>query len=83
MKCHNFALFDGLFPLIYLLGLSLLSLENILKRHSQSASCARELPEYYAVRSESLCALRLRYVDLVISIEVAVKVCCCFTVFIC
>jgi hypothetical protein len=34
-----------------------------------------------AVRSESRCALRLRYVDLVVSIEVAVEVCCCFTVF--
>jgi hypothetical protein len=33
------------------------------------------------VRSESRCALRLRYVDLVVSIEVAVEVCCCFTVF--
>jgi hypothetical protein len=35
------------------------------------------------VRSESRCALRLRYVDLVVSIEVAAKVCCCFTVFSC
>jgi hypothetical protein len=34
----------------------------------------------YTVRSESHCALRLRYVDLVDSIEVAVKVCFCFTV---
>jgi hypothetical protein len=33
------------------------------------------------VRSESRCALRLRYVDLVASIEVAVEVCSCFTVF--
>jgi hypothetical protein len=32
------------------------------------------------VRSESRCALRLRYVDLVVIIEVAVEVCCCFTV---
>jgi hypothetical protein len=31
--------------------------------------------------SESRCALRLRHVDLVVSIEVAVEVCCCFTVF--
>jgi hypothetical protein len=31
------------------------------------------------VRSESRCALR--YVDLVVSIEVTVEVCCCFTVF--
>jgi hypothetical protein len=36
------------------------------------------------VRSESCCALRLRYIDLVVSIEVvAVEVCCCFTVFSC
>jgi hypothetical protein len=33
------------------------------------------------VCSESRCALRLRYVDLVVSIEVAVEVCCCFNVF--
>jgi hypothetical protein len=33
------------------------------------------------VRSESRCALRLRYVHLVVSIEVAVEVCCCLTVF--
>jgi hypothetical protein len=37
----------------------------------------------FTVRSESRCALRLRYVDLVVSIEVAVEVCCCFTVFSC
>jgi hypothetical protein len=35
------------------------------------------------VRSESRCALRLRYVELFVSIEVAVKVSCCFTVFSC
>jgi hypothetical protein len=35
------------------------------------------------VRSESRCALRLRYVDLVVSIEIVVEVCCCFTVFSC
>jgi hypothetical protein len=29
------------------------------------------------VRSESRCALRLRYVGLVVCIEVAVEVCCC------
>jgi hypothetical protein len=38
---------------------------------------------HYTVRSESRCALRLRYVDLVVSIEVAVEVCCSFTVFSC
>jgi hypothetical protein len=37
----------------------------------------------YTVRSESRYALRLRYVDLVVSIEVTVEVCCCFTVFSC
>jgi hypothetical protein len=37
----------------------------------------------YTVRSESRCALRLRYVDLVVSTEVAVEMCCCFTVFSC
>jgi hypothetical protein len=35
------------------------------------------------VLSESRCALRLRYVDLVASIEVSVEVGCCFTVFSC
>jgi hypothetical protein len=35
------------------------------------------------VRSESRCALRLWYVDLVISVEVSVEVCCCFTVLSC
>jgi hypothetical protein len=35
----------------------------------------------YTVRSVSRCALRLRYVDFVVSIEVAAEVCCCFTVF--
>jgi hypothetical protein len=35
------------------------------------------------VRSESYCVLRLWYVDLVVSIEAAAEVCCCFTVFSC
>jgi hypothetical protein len=35
------------------------------------------------VRSESRCAIRLRYVDLVVSIEVAAVVCFCLTVFSC
>jgi hypothetical protein len=30
---------------------------------------------YSTVHSESLCALRLQYVDLVVSIEVAIEVC--------
>jgi hypothetical protein len=33
------------------------------------------------VRSESRCALSLRYVDLVFSIEVAVEVCCLFLLY--
>jgi hypothetical protein len=37
----------------------------------------------YTARSESRCALRLRYVHLAVSPEVAVAVCCCFTVFSC
>jgi hypothetical protein len=35
------------------------------------------------VHSESCCALRLWYVDLDVSIEFAVEMCCCFTVFSC
>jgi hypothetical protein len=35
------------------------------------------------VHMESRYALRLRYVDLVVSVEVAVEVCCCFAVFGC
>jgi hypothetical protein len=38
---------------------------------------------YFTVCSESRCAFRLRYIDMVVSIEVAVEVCCCFTVFSC
>jgi len=37
----------------------------------------------YTVRSESHGALRLRYVDLVASIEVAVEVCCFCVTFHC
>jgi hypothetical protein len=35
------------------------------------------------VRSKGRCALRLRYVDFVVSIEVAIEVYCCFNVFSC
>jgi len=40
---------------------------------------------YYTskLRSESHCALRLRYIDLVVSIEVAVEMCCCCVTFHC
>jgi hypothetical protein len=41
------------------------------------------LQGYYIVRSESLCAPRVRYVGMVVSIEVAVGVCGWFTVFSC
>jgi hypothetical protein len=50
------------------------------------STSSRSLPLVEAittVRSESRCALRLQYVDLVVSTEVAVAVCCCFTVFSC
>jgi hypothetical protein len=41
--------------------------------------CVQPLSQtYYTVGSESRCALRLRYVDLVVSIEVTVEVCCGF-----
>jgi hypothetical protein len=35
----------------------------------------------YTVRSESRCALRLRYVGFVVGIEVAIEVRCFFAVF--
>jgi hypothetical protein len=38
---------------------------------------------FSTVRSEIRCALRLRYVDLIVSIEVGVELCYCFTVFSC
>jgi hypothetical protein len=37
----------------------------------------------YTVRSEIRCTLRLRYVYLVVNIEVAAEVSCCFAVFNC
>jgi hypothetical protein len=41
----------------------------------------KDIPLYQRnVRSESRCALRLWYVDLAVSIEDAVAVCCCLTV---
>jgi hypothetical protein len=51
---------------------------------SQSLNTTFSLgPRHYTVRSESHCAVRLWYVDLFVSIKVAVEVCCCFTVFSC
>jgi len=35
------------------------------------------IPPYYTMRLESHCALTRQYVDLVVSIKVAVEVCCC------
>jgi hypothetical protein len=52
------------------------------KKNSASEGRYRlKISSYSTVRSEISCALTLRYVDLVVSIEVAVEVCCCFTVF--
>jgi hypothetical protein len=41
------------------------------------------LAEFYIVLSEIRCALRLRCIDLVVSIEVAIEVCSRFTEFSC
>jgi hypothetical protein len=40
-------------------------------------------PSAYTVRSEIRCAFRLQYINLVVSIEVAVEACCYFSVFSC
>jgi hypothetical protein len=50
---------------------------------SSSFAVSKLMWQTCTVLSESRCALRLRYVDLVVSIEVTVEVCCCFTVFSC
>jgi hypothetical protein len=49
--------------------------------HNRDRSTNNAINKFNTVLSESRCALKLRYVDLVVSIEVAVEVCCCFTVF--
>jgi hypothetical protein len=51
----------------------------------QDSSDLEFLKKYssYTVRSDSHCALRLWFVDLVVGIEVTVEMCCCFTVFSC
>jgi hypothetical protein len=41
------------------------------------------IPHSATVCSESRCALRLQYVDLIVSIEVAVEMCCFFNEFSC
>jgi hypothetical protein len=51
--------------------------------HICDRSTNNAVNNFNTVCSESRCALRLRYVYLVVSIEVAVEVCCCFTVFSC
>jgi hypothetical protein len=64
--------------------LSLKTINCLISRTTldfEQRHCFMELV-YNTVRSEIRCALRLRYVDLVVSIEVAVEA-CCFTVFIC
>jgi hypothetical protein len=50
---------------------------------NQFRSITHTICHIHTARSESRCALRLRYVDLVVSIEVGVEMCCCFTVFSC
>jgi hypothetical protein len=50
--------------------------------HSHAHSL-KNVSLFYTVHSESHCALRLRYIDLLVSIEVAVEVCCCCVTFHC
>jgi hypothetical protein len=59
-----------------------LTVAEITKQGSQNSFPIYICHTYHqnTVRLESRCALRLRYVHLVVSIEVAVEVCCCFTV---
>jgi hypothetical protein len=65
-------------------------IQNVLELHSDfpnaiyiSHFLQQRIKLHYTVCSESRCALRLRYADLVVSIEVAVEVCCCLTVLSC
>jgi hypothetical protein len=69
-------------PYIYIKFLALLGAPYIyiydisrLRVNYLQAFC----PNHNTVLSESRCALRLRYVDLVVSIEFAVELRCCFT----
>jgi hypothetical protein len=63
--------------------------EDNIKADLQEVGCGCRLVAvgtdlyWSTMRSESRCALRLRYIDLVVSSEVAVEVCCFFTVFSC
>jgi hypothetical protein len=56
------------------------SQETLLKRHLVHCVCVTSVGRTRFEVSESRYALRLRYVELVVSIEVAIEVCCCFTV---
>jgi hypothetical protein len=55
----------------------------VFSKFQQISSDPRTLlvSSHTTARSESRCALRLRYINLVFSIEVAVEVCYCFSVF--
>jgi hypothetical protein len=51
---------------------------NFLKHKKNALEILVSVYVEFKVRSESRCALRLRHVNLVVSIEVAVEVCCFF-----
>jgi hypothetical protein len=55
---------------------------DVISQQKRRMACP-QVHVHCTVLSESRRALRLRYVDLVVSIKVAVAVCCCFTVFSC
>jgi hypothetical protein len=60
--------------------------DNIIRRMCSACwvtKATNPTHNHYTVRSESRCALRVRYVDLVVGIEVAVEVCVCFAVLSC
>jgi hypothetical protein len=64
------------------LEISYLFLQRLLDEFHEVVFMLRNaLP--YTMHPETHCALRLWYVDLVVSIEFAVEVCSCFTVFSC
>jgi hypothetical protein len=67
---------------IQIIGHSVVPVPGIFHAHNSNCFSKWNFDYFHTrVRSESFCALWLRYVDLVFSIEVAVKLCCCFTVF--
>jgi hypothetical protein len=57
--------------------------DNAVRSPAESGNFLFSTATRNTVRSKSRCAVRLRYVDLVVNIEVAVEVCCYFTVFTC